>query len=135
MRSLRLSFSLPAPFRAKAHGLLTLVDDAFFATAACTAASCMTFGALLRLALLLCFVMLIKHGTGQLRPDGSDRLSFPSAHAAMAAYCAALACAAYRGAAPRAAAIAWAALVAMSRVALRRHSVRDVIVGALCGCI
>jgi membrane-associated phospholipid phosphatase len=84
------------------------------------------YAQLLALAALLAAVVLAKRVTGVLRPDGSDRLSFPSGHAATAFFAAGLC-----GWHPLA--TLWAALVAAARVANRRHTPLDVVVGAAAG--
>lgn len=84
------------------------------------------YAPLLALGALLAAVALTKRATGMLRPDGSDRLSFPSGHAATAFFVAGLC-----GWHPLA--LVWATLVAAARVAKRRHTLLDVLAGAAAG--
>ncbi len=101
------------------------------------------------LAALVAAVVALKLLTGRERPDGSSGDSFPSGHAAVAAYlaaslCLALGAAASGGRAPlplpaalaaaaAAASGVWAAGVCWSRVGLRRHYASDVAAGAALG--
>jgi len=80
----------------------------------------------------LAMTQIIKESTNQLRPDGSDRLSFPSGHTS----------AVFQGAAfvhrRYGLEYAWphylgASVVAYSRVHANRHHIRDVVGGALLG--
>lgn len=83
--------------------------------------------ALFRLLLLVVAVLVLKVATGVRRPDGSDCMSFPSGHSAVAVF---LACA-FRQ--PLVA--VWAAGVMAARVHLRRHRVVDVVVGGALGAL
>lgn len=84
----------------------------------------------LSFAAMIGTVFVIKHVTRVERPDRSDRLSFPSGHAAVAMFIAALYSVGIDG--TSLVIFAWACAVCASRVALKRHRVIDVLVG---GCI
>ena len=80
------------------------------------------------LGAMMAVVVALKAFSRELRPDGSDTMSFPSGHAALACFLAA-------AVQPHLATLAWAwaAAVCASRVLLRRHRVKDVAVGAAIG--
>jgi hypothetical protein len=77
---------------------------------------------------------LIKYGTQSRRPDGSDRLSFPSGHST-AAFAFATYVTAEHGIAWGAPAFALAALTAASRMNDNRHYLHDVVGGAVVGTV
>jgi membrane-associated phospholipid phosphatase len=84
------------------------------------------------LGILVAAVLLLKALTRRERPDASDRLSFPSGHAAVSVYIAGV----YTVLAPvniwvGIAVSAWAVMTCIARVATMRHYVTDVIAGAL----
>lgn len=76
---------------------------------------------------LVSIVEAIKRLTGVLRPDGTDRESFPSGHAAVSWYLFAI----YGGQPPLLA--PWALAVSIARVTRRRHWIRDVLAGGSLG--
>jgi len=78
-------------------------------------------------------VFILKRAIGRERPDGSDRLSFPSGHAAFA-FSTAVVLGSYY---PRLKLplYALASLVTLSRVYLERHYPSDVLAGAIVGAI
>lgn len=75
---------------------------------------------------LVLVVHVIKTVVQEERPDGRDKLSFPSGHAAVAVFLAA-----------RfdwnPVVVLWAISVCMARVQKKRHFVHDVLAGAVCG--
>jgi hypothetical protein len=75
---------------------------------------------------------LLKHTVRETRPDGSDRQSFPSAHAATA-FAAATSIYERRGAGEGIPALALAGLTGLGRVEARRHHWHDVLAGAAIG--
>ena len=84
------------------------------------------------LGILVAAVSLLKALTRRERPDASDRLSFPSGHAAVSVYIAGV----YTVLAPvniwvGIAVSAWAVMTCIARVATMRHYVTDVIAGAM----
>jgi membrane-associated phospholipid phosphatase len=79
-------------------------------------------------AVLIGLVTALKVATAVLRPDGSDRRSFPSGHAAAAFYVAALSHF-------RPVVTLWAGLASLARVVLRRHRWVDIGVGAVLGTV
>lgn len=78
-------------------------------------------------------VFILKRAVGRERPDGSDRLSFPSGHAAFT-FSSAVVLGSYY---PRLKLplYALASLVTLSRVYLERHYPSDVLAGAIIGTI
>lgn len=84
-----------------------------------------------RLATMMACVCLVKHATRQARPDKSDRHSFPSGHAALAAFVAQ----ALTAEDVVLWAWAWAILAGCMRVMLRRHHAHDVGIGWIMGSI
>ena len=95
------------------------------------------YATLLVFAALSALVCAIKVYTSVLRPDGSDRRSFPSGHSAAAWFVAATLVDAWKSRVVSALAIMlsflWAGAVAWSRVELERHHVSDVLVGSALG--
>ena len=91
----------------------------------------------MRLILFLSCVFALSQGlkliTRERRPDGSTRDSFPSGHATAAFAVAQLASQNTRGTTGKALWFAGAALIGDSRVTLHRHSVHEVLAGALLG--
>lgn len=75
---------------------------------------------------------LLKHTVHETRPDGSDRLSFPSGHTA-SAFAAATSIYERRGAGEGVPALALAGLTGLGRVEGRRHHWHDVFAGAAIG--
>ena len=82
--------------------------------------------------LMLSTVTLLKGTTGQLRPDGSDRQSFPSGHTAQAFATATFLAMEYKDRLPWMpyAAYGLASTVGMMRMANNRHYISDVLLGA-----
>lgn len=77
---------------------------------------------------LIIAVLSIKALVRRRRPDGSDRLSFPSGHAATTWFLVPM----YDN---NPFATLWAALVSASRVVLGRHYVSDVVAGGFIGVV
>ena len=81
----------------------------------------------IRIVVLLLVVAGIKVSSGVLRPDGSDRMSFPSGHTSMAALLAVRSVFIALPAAP--VLLAWAGIVSYQRVHSKRHRWSDVAAG------
>lgn len=87
---------------------------------------------------MLACVYIVKVGTKVKRPDGSDRLSFPSGHAAVATFllCHVL-CSPFAspGFVASLSLSIWALAVCWARVNARRHSWEDVVAGGAIGAV
>lgn len=84
------------------------------------------------LGLLVAVVAILKVLVGRERPDRTDRMSFPSGHAAVSTYLAGV----YVFFIPtilwlKAAVFVWAVVSCLARVVAKRHYKSDVIAGAL----
>ena len=78
------------------------------------------------------YTFAIKNAVGRQRPDGGDRLSFPSGHTSNA-FAVATVWARHYGTKAAIPAYAAAGLVGVSRMASRKHHLSDVVVGAALG--
>jgi len=87
------------------------------------------FGGLRAIAGMVTLILAVdalKRGTAKMRPDQSDRRSFPSGHSAGAWFLAAVGH-------WNPLVVMWSAAVSASRVVMRRHDAVDVTVGAAIG--
>lgn len=82
--------------------------------------------AMVGMVALILVVDALKRGTAKMRPDQSDRRSFPSGHSAGAWFHAAIGH-------WNPLIVMWSAAVSASRVVMRRHDAVDVTVGAAIG--
>ena len=84
------------------------------------------FGFVSRTATLLAIVLALKVYTRKERPDKTDKLAFPSGHAAFAFFLAAM-----FNFNPLM--LLWAAGVGASRIVAKKHDIKDVVAGAALG--